>query len=160
MDSGPIILKSSDRPKKRRKEIITEGQAIKAGSLIGMTAGKIDGLRNKAVVGRYLEQLGATQIGRATILATQQTAESDLAKIDTFIQQNDGADLTLIMDLFKLKAVFEDIIIRAAQAQMKIKGETVTVQAPTALMPAFPPGTIVQAVQATIPEPKPIQEGT
>lgn len=136
-----IILKSSDKPRKKRKELITSAQAIKAGESIGMVAGKIDGLKNKALVGKYLEQLGATQIGRATILATQQIAEADLAKIENFIQRNDGADLTIIMDLLRLKAVFEDLVLRAAQAQMKIKGETTIVQGPAPVMLAFPPGT-------------------
>lgn len=136
-----IILKSSDKPRKKRKELITSAQAIKAGESIGMVAGKIDGLKNKALVGKYLEQLGATQIGRATILATQQIAEADLAKIENFIQINDGADLTLIMDLYRLKAVFEDLVLRAAQAQMKIKGETTIVQGVAPVMLAFPPGT-------------------
>lgn len=141
-DSGPIILKPSDRPRKsKQRELITQAQAEKAAKELGMSVAKIGGLKDKARIGKYIEQLGATQIGRSTLLIAQHTAEQDLTKIDQFIAANDGGEICLIMDLYKLKAIYTDMVIRAAQAQMKLKGDVQAAQSTAPILPAFPPGT-------------------
>lgn len=149
MDSGPIVLKSKDRPRRRKRDnLITQAQAEKAAEQCGMVVAKISGLKNQAAIGKYIEQLGATQISRSTILIVQHKAQEDLEKIDQFIRANDGAEICLIMDLYKLKAIYADIVIRTAQSQMKIKGDNVTIQAQAPIMMAFPP----PAIQPRLPE--------
>lgn len=147
MDSGPIVLKQKDRKRRPRKDLITLAQAEKAANECGMVVAKIGGLKNQAIIGKYIEQLGATQISRTAIMARKHSLEADVAKIQTFIDQQDGGDLTLIMDLFKLKAIFADLALKHDQAQMKIKGETTIVQSAAPVMMAFPPGVTALAVK-------------
>lgn len=146
-----IVLKSSDKPRKKRKDLITQAQAEKAASACGMAIIKIDGLKDKARVGKYIEQLGATQISRAAIMARKHGLEADIQKIDGFINQQDGGDLCLIMDLLRLKALFSETALRHDQAQMKIKGETTIVHGAAPVMMAFPPGVTAMAVRTPDP---------
>lgn len=142
-----IVLKSSDKPRKRSKDLITQAQAEKAAAACGMAMIKIDGLKDKARVGKYIEQLGATQISRASIMARKHDLEADIQKINGFINQQDGGDLCLIMDLLRLKAMFADAALRHDQSQMKIKGDTTVVQGVAPVMMAFPPGITAMAVK-------------
>lgn len=132
--------------------MITEAQVEKAADQCGMVMAKIGHLKYKAQIGKYIEQLGATQIGRSTLLVVQHQAEESLAKVRGFIAQQDGGEICLIMDLMKLEAVFMNVVKDAAQAQMKVRGETTIVQQPVPSILPFPPGTRVYAQVPEVPE--------
>lgn len=130
-------------PKPKKERLITTAQARAAAELCGMTVVKVDRLAAESRLGQYIEQLGATRIGRSTIMLATEHAKDAVEKCDRFIAQQDG-DLPLVIELHKLKASFLDVMLRGASAQIKAeKKEAVEGNRSAPLMVPFPPGTQV-----------------
>lgn len=135
------------RPKTKR---ITAAQARSAAQACGLEVAKIDRLYDQARVGKYIEQLGATQISRSTLLVAKDKVESSLNKIEMYIAQSDG-DMPLIIELRKLHKAYTELLIRVAQTDLKAKEEKIEVpHQPPQVLP-FPAGTVISTT-ITAPE--------
>lgn len=141
-DSLPTV--PEQRPiKAKREKLITASQAKAAAQECGMSVVKVERLAAESRLGQYIEQLGATRIGRSTIMLATEHAKEAVEKCDRFIAQQDG-DMPLVIELHKLKASFLDVILRGAAAQIKAeKKEAVEGHASAPLTIPFPPGTQV-----------------
>lgn len=108
-----------------------------------MAVVKVERLAAESRLGQYIEQLGATRIGRSTIMLATEHAKDAVEKCDRFIAQQDG-DLPLVIELNKLKLSFVDLMLRGAAAQMRAeKKESPEGHVSAPLVVPFPPGTQV-----------------
>lgn len=139
------------QPKRQRSKRITLSQAKAAAESAGMAVVKIDNLLDHARIGKFIEQLGATQISRSVLLDARGQIDEKLKKIEGYIQQSDG-DLPLVIELHKLHKAYMELKVRNEQSQMKAAKEEKQETSHTApLVMAFPPGT---AISTTITSPE------
>ncbi len=136
--------------KKPRAKRITVAQARIAAHSCGLEVAKIDRLYDEARIGKYIEQLGATQISRSTLLVARDKVEDHLNKIESYIAQSDG-DMPLVIELGKLHKAYAELLIRIAQTDLKAEREKTETPHQAPLVMAFPAGT---AIQTTITHPE------
>lgn len=134
----------------KRPKLITAAQAKAAAEQCGLEVVKIERLYDKARLGKYIEQLGATQISRSTLLVAGDKIEAALKKIEAFIAQSDG-DMPLTIELMKLHKGYTEALIRVAQTDIKAENEKAVEPKAAPLVMAFPPGTAI-ATTITTPE--------
>lgn len=136
--------------KPKRISRITAKQARAAAQSCGLEVAKIERLYDEARLGKYIEQLGATQISRSTLLVARDKVEDSLRKIEMYIAQADG-DMPLIIELGKLHKAYAELLIRVAQTDLKAEKEITEMprQAPQVL--PFPAGTVISTT-ITAPE--------
>lgn len=139
------------QPKRQRSKRITLSQAKAAAESAGMAVVKIDNLIDHARIGKFIEQLGATQISRAVLLDARSQIDEKLKRIEGYIGQSDG-DLPLVIELHKLHKAYMELKVRNEQSQLKAAKEQAAETSQTApLVMAFPPGT---AISTTITSPE------
>lgn len=138
------------KPARQKSRRITATQAKAAAESCGLDVVKIDRLYDEARIGKYIEQLGATQISRSTLLVARDKVEDSLIKIEAYIAQSDG-DMPLIIELHKLHKAYAELLIRTAQTDLKAEKEKTEAPHSAPLVMAFPAGT---AISTTITSPE------
>lgn len=116
---------------------ITEEEARTAAKALGLKPVRVRRLSRHAVIGKYMEQLGAAQIGVGKLLVTDQQIEKGIKLCDRFL--GDYAHVPeVVASLMRVRLGLTTAMMKAAHTLIKVNVDSGAVAESQPLVQSFP----------------------
>lgn len=139
----PMRVEMPEPPQPSDGEI-TESEAIAACRSLGLKTLRVRRLSKHAVIGKFMAQLGATQIGTGKLLLADQQIEKGIKLCDRFLQDYPH-EPDVIASLMKVRLGLIDAMIKSANTLIRLNKDSGLIDLETKPMQqAFPAHQPVQ----------------
>lgn len=117
---------------------ITEDEAKEACRALGLKSIRIRRLAKSAIIGKFMEQLGATQIGAGKLLLADYQIEKGIKLCDRFLDDYPH-EPAVIASLMKVRLGLTEAMLKSAHTSIKMNVDSGAVSDMRPLVPSFPP---------------------
>lgn len=121
---------------------VTEDEAVAACKALGLKPIRVRRLAKNAVIGKFMAQLGATQIGTGKLLLADQQIEKGLRLCDRFLSDYPH-EPEVVSSLMKVRLGLTEALLKSAHTLIKVNKDSGVVSEFAPPVNAFPPNVPV-----------------
>lgn len=115
---APEAVQLPDAPSK-----VTEEEALVACKVLGLKPIRVRRLAKSAIIGRFMEQLGATRVGAGRLMMVDQQIEKGLKLCDRFMGDYPH-EPEVIASLMRVRAALTEAMLKSAHTMIKVNKDS------------------------------------